>query len=263
MNNNDFMKRFGYIVFSICLFVLSVCIFYEQMDQEEGIVKVLMGFIVVFFIDDDVIICVEQLMVFDYENLISNLWILQFDCEGILIGSEYKVLFILVFNIMFEGIVLRIGCSMVCVVGNLVDGEIIVWFDNLSGFKSLVVDMGWLKEWNMDWNVCFFGYYEGEIVVGIIVVNVVLGCLVCRFNIVVLVKMVGIFSNVKIQLQNVQIKGYLFFLDVYLLLEGGGDYMEEVVIGVDKVLGIVFFYCYYYMVENVIEGIDFGECIWF
>ena len=39
MNNNDPMKRFGYIVFSICLFALSACTPHEQMDQEEGIVK--------------------------------------------------------------------------------------------------------------------------------------------------------------------------------------------------------------------------------
>ena len=38
MNNNDPMKRFGYIVFSICLFALSACTPHEQMDQEEGIV---------------------------------------------------------------------------------------------------------------------------------------------------------------------------------------------------------------------------------
>ena len=43
MNNNDPMKRFGYIVFSICLFALSACTPHEQMDQEEGIVKVSMG----------------------------------------------------------------------------------------------------------------------------------------------------------------------------------------------------------------------------
>ena len=43
MNNNDPMKRFGYIVFSICLFALSACTSHEQMDQEEGIVKVSMG----------------------------------------------------------------------------------------------------------------------------------------------------------------------------------------------------------------------------
>lgn len=36
MNNNDPMKRFGYIVFSICLFALSACTSHEQMDQEEG-----------------------------------------------------------------------------------------------------------------------------------------------------------------------------------------------------------------------------------
>ena len=33
MNNNDPMKRFGYIVFSICLFALSACTPHEQMDQ--------------------------------------------------------------------------------------------------------------------------------------------------------------------------------------------------------------------------------------
>ncbi len=36
MNNNDPMKRFGYIVFSICLFALSACTSHEQMDRGGG-----------------------------------------------------------------------------------------------------------------------------------------------------------------------------------------------------------------------------------
>ena len=40
MNNYDPLKRFGYIVFSICLFALSACTPHEQMDQEEGIVEI-------------------------------------------------------------------------------------------------------------------------------------------------------------------------------------------------------------------------------
>ena len=82
-------------------------------------------------------------------------------------------------------------------VRNLADGEIAAWPDNLSGFKSLVVDMGWLKERNTDRNVCLFGYYEGEIAAGTTAVNVVLGRLVCRLNIAVSAKTAGIFSNVK------------------------------------------------------------------
>ena len=54
MNNNDPMKRFGYIVFSICLFALSACTPHEQMDQEEGIVKVSMGLTAASFTDDEV-----------------------------------------------------------------------------------------------------------------------------------------------------------------------------------------------------------------
>ena len=84
MNNNDPMKRFGYIVFSICLFALSACTSHEQMDQEEGIVKVSMGLTAASFTDDDATTRAEQPMAPDYENLISNLWILQFDREGIL-----------------------------------------------------------------------------------------------------------------------------------------------------------------------------------
>ena len=91
MNNNDPMKRFGYIVFSICLFALSACTPHEQMDQEEGIVKVSMGLTAASFTDDDATTRAEQPMAPDYENLISNLWILQFDREGILTGSEHKV----------------------------------------------------------------------------------------------------------------------------------------------------------------------------
>ena len=145
MNNNDPMKRFGYIVFSICLFALSACTSHEQMDQEEGIVKVSMGLTAASFTDDDATTRAEQPMAPDYENLISNLWILQFDREGILTGSEHKVLPTPVLNTTLEGIALRTGRGTVCVVGNLADGEIAAWPDNLSGFKSLVVDMGWLK----------------------------------------------------------------------------------------------------------------------
>ena len=180
MNNNDPMKRFGYIVFSICLFALSACTSHEQMDQEEGIVKVSMGLTAASFTDDDATTRAEQPMAPDYENLISNLWILQFDREGILTGSEHKVLPTPVLNTTLEGIALRTGRGTVCVVGNLADGEIAAWPDNLSGFKSLVVDMGWLKERNTDRNVCLFGYYEGEIAAGTTAVNVVLGRLVGR-----------------------------------------------------------------------------------
>ena len=88
MNNNDPMKRFGYIVFSICLFALSACTPHEQMDQEEGIVKVSMGLTAASFTDDDATTRAEQPMAPDYENLISNLWILQFDREGILTGMQ-------------------------------------------------------------------------------------------------------------------------------------------------------------------------------
>ena len=232
MNNNDPMKRFGYIVFSICLFALSACTSHEQMDQEEGIVKVSMGLTAASFTDDDATTRAEQPMAPDYENLISNLWILQFDREGILTGSEHKVLPTPVLNTTLEGIALRTGRGTVCVVGNLADGEIAAWPDNLSGFKSLVVDMGWLKERNTDRNVCLFGYYEGEIAAGTTAVNVVLGRLVCRLNIAVSAKTAGIFSNVRIQLQNAQTKGYLFPSDVYLSPEGGGNYTEEVVIGI-------------------------------
>ena len=157
MNNNDPMKRFGYIVFSICLFALSACTPHEQMDQEEGIVKVSMGLTAASFTDDDATTRAEQPMAPDYENLISNLWILQFDREGILTGSEHKVLPTPVLNTTLEGIALRTGRGTVCVVGNLADGEIAAWPDNLSGFKSLVVDMGWLKERNTDPTVCLFG----------------------------------------------------------------------------------------------------------
>ena len=188
MNNNDPMKRFGYIVFSICLFALSACTSHEQMDQEEGIVKVSMGLTSASFTDDDATTRAEQPMAPDYENLISNLWILQFDREGILTGSEHKVLPTPVLNTTLEGIALRTGRGTVCVVGNLADGEIAAWPDNLSGFKSLVVDMGWLKERNTDRNVCLFGYYEGEIAAGTTAVNVVLGRLVCRLNIAVSAK---------------------------------------------------------------------------
>lgn len=259
MNNNDPMKRFGYIVFSICLFALSACTSHEQMDQEEGIVKVSMGLTAASFTDDDATTRAEQPMAPDYENLISNLWILQFDREGILTGSEHKVLPTPVLNTTLEGIALRTGRGTVCVVGNLADGEIAAWPDNLSGFKSLVVDMGWLKERSTDRNVCLFGYYEGEIAAGTTAVNVVLGRLVCRLNIAVSAKTAGIFSNVKIQLQNAQTKGYLFPSDVYLSPEGGGNYTEEVVIGDDKVLGTAPLYRYYYMAENVTEGTDSGE----
>ena len=218
-----------------------------------------MGLTAASFTDDDATTRAEQPMAPDYENLISNLWILQFDREGILTGSEHKVLPTPVLNTTLEGIALRTGRSTVCVVGNLADGEITAWPDNLSGFKSLVVDMGWLKERNTDRNVCLFGYYEGEIAAGTTAVNVVLGRLVCRLNIAVSAKTAGIFSNVKIQLQKAQTKGYLFPSDVYLSPEGGGDYTEEVVIGADKVLGTAPLYRYYYMAENVTEGTDSGE----
>ena len=102
MNNNDPMKRFGYIVFSICLFALSACTSHEQMDQEEGIVKVSMGLTAASFTDDDATTRAEQPMAPDYENLISNLWILQFDREGILTGSEHKVLPTPVLNTTLE-----------------------------------------------------------------------------------------------------------------------------------------------------------------
>ena len=107
--------------------------------------------------------------------------------------------------------------------------------------------------------MCLFGYYEGEIAAGTTAVNVVLGRLVCRLNIAVSAKTAGIFSNVRIQLQNAQTKGYLFPSDVYLSPEGGGNYTEEVVIGDDEVLGTAPLYRYYYMAENVTEGTDSGE----
>ena len=119
MNNNDPMKRFGYIVFSICLFALSACTSHEQMDQEEGIVKVSMGLTAASFTDDDATTRAEQPMAPDYENLISNLWILQFDREGILTGSEHKVLPTPVLNTTLEGIALRTGRGTAGVVGNL------------------------------------------------------------------------------------------------------------------------------------------------
>ena len=93
----------------------------------------------------------------DYENLIGNLWILQFDREGILIGSEQIVLTTPVLNTTLEGVALRTGRSTLCIVGNLTDAETPAWPDNLNGFKSLVVDMGWMKERSADRNVCLFG----------------------------------------------------------------------------------------------------------
>ena len=192
----------------------------------------------------------------DYENLIGNLWILQFDREGILIGSERIVLTTPVLNTTLEGVTLRTGRSTLCIVGNLTDAETPAWPDNLNGFKSLVVDMGWMKERSADRNVCLFGYYEGEITTGTTAVNVVLGRLVCRLNIAVSAKMAGVFSNVKIQLKRAQTKGYLFPSDTYLAPESG-DYTEEVITA--GTLGTTSSYRYYYMAENVTTGTNQNE----
>lgn len=205
---------------------------------------------------NDAVTRAEQPMAPDYENLIGNLWILQFDREGILIGSERIVLTTPVLNTTLEGVTLRTGRSTLCIVGNLTDAETPAWPDNLNGFKSLVVDMGWMKERSADRNVCLFGYYEGEITTGTTAVNVVLGRLVCRLNIAVSAKTAGVFSNVKIQLKRAQTKGYLFPSDTYLAPESG-DYTEEVITA--GTLGTTSSYRYYYMAENVTTGTDQNE----
>lgn len=250
------MKRFGYIVFSVCLLTLGSCMSHEPMDQEEDMVKVSVGLTSASF-TNDADTRAEQPMAPDYENLISNLWILQFDREGILIGSEQIVLTTPVLNTTLEGVTLRAGRSTLCIVGNLTDGEIPTWPDNLDGFKSLVLDMGWLKERSTDRNVCLFGYYEGEITTGTTALNVVLGRLVCRLNIAVSAKTAGVFSNVKIQLKRAQTKGYLFPSDTYLTPEDG-DYTEEAIV-TSGTLGTTPLYRYYYMAENVTAGTNRNE----
>lgn len=250
------MKRFGYIVFSVCLLTLGACISHEPMDQEEDVVKVSVGLTAASF-TNDAVTRAEQPMAPDYENLIGNLWILQFDREGILIGSERIVLTTPVLNTTLEGVTLRTGRSTLCIVGNLTDAETPAWPDNLNGFKSLVVDMGWMKERSADRNVCLFGYYEGENTTGTTAVNVVLGRLVCRLNIAVSAKTAGVFSNVKIQLKRAQTKGYLFPSDTYLAPESG-DYTEEVITTAGT-LGTTSSYRYYYMAENVTTGTNRDE----
>lgn len=250
------MKRFGYIVFSVCLLTLGSCMSHEPMDQEEDVVKVSVGLTSASF-TSDADTRAEQPMAPDYENLISNLRILQFDREGILIGSEQIVLTTPVLNTTLEGVTLRAGRSTLCIVGNLTDAETPAWPDNLDGFKSLVLDMGWLKERSTDRNVCLFGYYEGEITTGTTALNVVLGRLVCRLNIAVSAKTAGVFSNVKIQLKRAQTKGYLFPSDTYLTPEDG-DYTEEAIV-TSGTLGTTPLYRYYYMAENVTAGTNRNE----
>lgn len=253
------MKRFRYIVFCACLLTLNACVSHEQMDMEEDVVKVSIGLTTTSLVCD-ASTRAPQPMAPEYENAIRNLWILQFDSEGLLIAKEHKELNGFQLSTTLEDVTLKTGRCTVCIVGNLTEEDTPEWPDNLNGFKELKIDLGWMKELNNgigDRSVPLFGYYEGEISKATTAINVALGRLICRLNIAISAKNEGVFSNVRIMLKRAQTKSYLFPSDTYL--NPDGDYAEEMVTNRAEKLSKDFSYHYYYMAENVTTGTNFNE----
>lgn len=185
----------------------------------------------------------------EYENQITHLRILQFDSEGIRIGNELTKTFpVGLLSTTIDDLELEVGTKTLCVIGNLKKGETIDWPDNLPAFRKWTEDMSWLKTvGGTPKNLYLFGYYEGNITAATQDVNIVLGRLACRLNIIVKNYTSGTLKDVKMQLLNVPERTRLFPPSTTSDINQS-DYDAEQIDGAFTTTPI---YRYYYIPENV------------
>lgn len=198
------------------------------------------------------------------ENPIYDLWVLQFDGEGIIVDkpqyhpcSDAGELFT---TLTPE---LRSGESTVCVIANLgPDFEFKVGgrdVDNLTAFRTMLIDaplveknesglenVGHLTSKNM----YMYGYFQGAVTEGQSL-NIMLGRLFLRVNLVLKNNTGTVFDKITVKIDNVPTKTHIPFVNEPLEGDIFTSYEETIVLP-NGGLGIgESMTRYYYMPENI------------
>lgn len=199
------------------------------------------------------------------ENPIYNLWLLQFDKEGIITGKpQYSDFADGVLSIKDLKAELRAGQSTVCLVANLgkdfkfeVDGRAV---DNVTVFRSMLIDaplisgegiaadsVGHLKDRSM----YMYGYYQGDIKSGASL-NVLLGRLFLRINLILENSTGKDLEDMEITISNVPAKTRIPFVNE----SSAGKFIEyKEKIPAPVAAGASTMH-YYYMPENISPSED-------